>query len=114
MHHKPAIALDLAGIRGVVMDAVTVEGDCRVTEQHGGVCGDLPACRAGGGRVRRRCWRAARRRLAVDDVLAFTHRKRAAAGIFVDHRDKTERSAAALLDLHIVNPRCPRHHLVDH
>ena len=52
--------------------------------------------------------------VAVEEVRVFTNRRRAAAGIFVDHRDKTERSAAALLDLHIINPRCPRHHLVDH
>src|SRR3546814_1024854 len=37
VHDQPGIALDVPGIVAVVMDAVRVEGECRIAEQQHGI-----------------------------------------------------------------------------
>ena len=103
VHHQPAIALDLFGIRRIIVDAVGVEGQRRIAEQQPCI-GDEGAVRVPSGGVEHplaRCWRRERRigrgGLSVDQRLRLDHRDSAVGLGHMFHIDKGEAARSALL-----------------
>ncbi len=96
---KPRIPLDLGHVGVVVVDAVAVEGERRITEQQHRIGRDLTApdgvCGREFGRRRRRVWPC---RPAVDDVVLFLDRQTLRPQNTVLHQHENEGAATTLFD----------------
>ena len=112
MHDEAGVTLNARDIAAVVVDAVAVEGERRVTEEQHGVGHDLAAellvARRGcGGRLRR----IGRRRIAVDDVVFLAQRQALGVAEVVAHADENQCTAAALFHGHVLDRRHARDRL---
>lgn len=111
MNHKTAIAFDVTGMGRVVMDPVAVESDGRIAEQHRRRRGNNLVMRAGRRRVRlcRNIPAIRSRRVAINDILAFTDAKLSISAVVMIYGDEAERTGAALPDPDILDRREPCH-----
>ena len=107
MHDQPRIALDLRHIRMVVVDAVPVEGHCRVSEQQHRIGIDRARPDLVGGRRHGIC-DGLPGLAAIDDVVLVGDRKALRIADLVAHRDEDQRSTATFLHLHVGNLRDAR------
>ena len=100
------IALDLGDVVAVVMDAVAVEGQRRITKQQHGI-GEVALAMLRRRRRGRRLWRHLRPagRLAIDDVVALLDRDAARRGDDVIDRDEAQRAGRAGLQIDVRDRR---------
>ena len=103
VHDQAGIALGFGDVPSVVVNAVAVERQGRVTKQHRLAGDDVPppdivrAPRArGSGRL---VWS---RHVTIDDVVLFNQRRAVVAGNLVLHQNEAQRAIAAVFDRYVL------------